>query len=378
MTTKIAKTVFNKDPNLNHMVQPMFFGEELGIARYETQKHKVFDDLVTKQLSFFWTPEEVALGLDKQQFDKMEPHLKEVFKLNIQYQTLLDTVQGRAPSNVFGNIVSDVALENWITTWNFQETIHSRSYTHILRNLFADPSAVFDEIVENEDIMKRAESINKYYDDLDVAVFNVRVLKSMSLPTDSALYEAKTKLYRCMHSVNALEAIRFYVSFIFTFNFTENMNILEGNSKIMKLIARDEQLHLKGTQQIIRLWQAGKDDPDMAKIAIEQEKYVTDMFHEIAYEEIQWAKTLTNLGVVPGLTYSILVDYVKYVTATRMKNVQLECEFEVKTNPIKWLNRWLDSSDVQVAPQETEISSYLIGALDTEVNADELSMLEIA
>ncbi|QFR55656.1 ribonucleotide reductase B subunit [Yersinia phage JC221] len=384
-------TVMNTNPELNHLEQPMFFGEELGVARYESQKHSVFESLVTKQLSFFWRPEEIPLGIDRMQYDKLSPEWKIIFDSNLQYQTLLDTVQGRAPIQAFLDICSDVALENWITTWAFSETIHSRSYTHIQRNLHIEPDKEFDRILKNPAIMKRAASITKYYDDL---IANCHELKNLSLKLErlkehgyiddhetvvhykqkhkEQLRDCKVALYLCLHAVNALEAIRFYVSFSFTFNFAE-LGIMEGNAKIMRLIARDEALHQKSTQSIIRLMQMGKDDPEMAEIAYQYEEEATKIFMEVVEQEIEWAEHLFSVGEVDNISLKSTTAYVKHLADQRMRAVGLSSPFGITENPYPWMKKYLSSDTLQVAPQEVEVSSYLVGNLNTEISDESYS-----
>lgn len=249
-------------------------------------------------------------------------------------------------------------------------TIHSRSYTHIIRNIEPDPSKVFDGIIEDEEILKRAASVSKYYDDL---IHKTRLLER----NEVSLYEVKKALYLCMMSVNILEAIRFYVSFACSFAFAERQK-MEGNAKIIKLIARDEALHHMGTQKILKLWQRGKDDPDMKTIAEECKEESILMFKEAAEQEKAWAEYLFKDGSMIGLNKDILCQYVEYITNARAKSVNLGKVYEgANRNPIPWINSWLVSDNVQVAPQETEISSYLIGQIDTSVDTDKFKGYEL-
>lgn len=375
-------SILNKE-QVNHLDQPMFFGEDLGMARFESQKHRVFETLTEKQLSFFWRPEEVDLSNDRQEYEALPPHLRKIFDLNLQYQSLLDSVQGRAPTMAFLNIVSDVSLENWITTWAFSETIHSRSYTHIERNLHIDPSEQFDAIVTNEAIMKRCESITGYYDALIDACHDLKhmvmVAASRGYPTNALentpeykeqMRKCKVALYLCLHSVNALEAIRFYVSFSFTFNFAEEMKILEGNAKIMRQIARDETLHMKGTQSMIRLMQMGKDDPEMMEIAYQYEEEATRIFLSCVEQEIEWAEYLFSHGEVDGVTLKTTIQYIQHLANQRMRAVGLTSPFKDTKDPYSWMQKYLKSDELQVAPQEVEVSSYLIGQINSDVSDD--------
>lgn len=375
-------TVFNTNP-VDVLKEPMFFGSGLGIARYDIQRHKVFEDLTEKQLSFFWRPEEVNLMMDAAQFNKLPQYQQNIFTNNLKYQSLLDSIQGRAPSAVLMSLISDPSLDTWVATWTFSETIHSRSYTHIMRNLYTDPSKVFDEIVLDEAIMKRAESIGRYYDDVLIKTRAWENTKDMAkyykdqgltLVDKDAEQRAKRELmkslYLCLHVINALEAIRFYVSFACTFNFHKNMEIMEGNAKIMKFIARDEQLHLKGTQYIIRQLQLGTDGDEWVKIAKECEQEAVDIFMEVNRQEKDWAVHLFKDGDVPGLNTNSMWSFIDYLTVSRMKQCGLPCpitDAPVK-HPYPWIREYLNSDNVQSAPQEVELSSYLVAQIDNDVD----------
>lgn len=379
-------TVFNTNP-VDVLKEPMFFGSGLGIARYDIQRHKVFEDLTEKQLSFFWRPEEVNLMMDAAQFNKLPQYQQNIFTNNLKYQSLLDSIQGRAPSAVLMSLISDPSLDTWVATWTFSETIHSRSYTHIMRNLYTDPSKVFDEIVLDEAIMKRAESIGRYYDDVLIktrywenAKADIEYQKEINADEDviedaieHEIYwkrELMKSLYLCLHVINALEAIRFYVSFACTFNFHKNMEIMEGNAKIMKFIARDEQLHLKGTQYIIRQLQSGTDGDQWVKIAQECEQEAVDIFMEVNRQEKDWAVHLFKDGDVPGLNTNSMWSFIDYLTVSRMKQCGLPCpitDAPVK-HPYPWIREYLNSDNVQSAPQEVELSSYLVAQIDNDVD----------
>lgn len=362
----MSYTVFNKN-KVEQLEQPMFFGESVNVSRYDKQKYKEFEDLIEKQLSFFWRPEEVDVSRDRLDFQNLADHEKHIFLSNLKYQTLLDSVQGRSPNVAFLPIVSLPELETWIETWAFSETIHSRSYTHIIRNIVADPSKIFDGIIEDEEILKRAASVSKYYDDL---------IEGIKLYDDGKLdlRELKKRLYLCVMSVNILEAIRFYVSFACSFAFAEREK-MEGNAKIIKLIARDEALHLTGTIKILKIMQKGKDDPELAEIAEECHDLCVSMFKEAAEQEKQWAEYLFKDGSMIGLNKEILCDYVEYITNSRAKAVGLgKIYLDANRNPIPWINSWLVSDNVQSAPQESEISSYLVGQVDSKVDMKEFSL----
>lgn len=373
-------TTFNQKSN-NPLTEPMFFGNPVNVARYDQQKHQIFEKLIEKQISFFWRPEEVDVSKDRVDFQKLSDSEKHIFISNLKYQTLLDSIQGRSPNIAFLPIISIPELETWVETWSFFETIHSRSYTHILRNLFGDPSSIFNDIVENEEIKKRAADISKYYDDLIFATQLWQTQGEGLHTVDGVAYnitmrELKKKLFLCMNSVNALEAIRFYVSFACTFAFAER-ELMEGNSKIIRLIARDENLHLTSTQHVINLWFKGKDDPEMAEIAEECKEEAAEIFLNAVKQEKEWAAYLFKQGSMIGLNKEILCQYVEFIANHRMSAIGLGQPFDIKSNPLPWMNNYLNSDNVQVAPQESEISSYLVGQIDSEVNAEDFGDFDL-
>ena len=368
---KHTYSTFCRDNN-DAMKEPMFFGQNVNVARYDQQKYPFFEKLIEKQLSFFWRPEEVDLSNDRSDYSDLPPNEQHIFISNLKYQTLLDSVQGRSPNVALLPLVSIPELETWIETWSFSETIHSRSYTHIIRNIVSDPSIVFDDIVTNEEITKRAESVTEFYDEL-IALTNHMYANNINIAEDAEFRKKiKTALYLTIVSVNVLEAIRFYVSFACSFSFAER-SLMEGNAKVIKLIARDEALHLSGTQNIIQTLRDGKDDPEMAEIAKEQMDMTYQIFREAAEQEKEWADYLFKDGSMIGLNASILKDYVEYITNVRLKALNLDPIFGNVSNPLPWMNNWLVSDNVQVAPQESEISSYLVGQVDSSVKSDDFS-----
>ncbi|WP_330148715.1 class Ia ribonucleoside-diphosphate reductase subunit beta [Shewanella xiamenensis] len=355
--------------------EPMFFGQSVNVARYDQQKYEVFEKLIEKQLSFFWRPEEVDVSRDKIDYNSLPDHEKHIFISNLKYQTLLDSIQGRSPNVAFLPLVSLPELETWIETWSFSETIHSRSYTHIIRNIVNDPSVIFDDIVVNHEILRRATDIAEFYDHLIKLTQTYHLLGEGTHVIDGEPLEVNTRtlkkaLYLCMMSVNALEAIRFYVSFACSFAFAER-KLMEGNAKIIRLIARDEALHLNSTQHILTIMQGGKDDPEMAEIATECQQEAYNLFLKAAEQEKEWAKYLFKDGSMIGLNEQILCQYVEYITNQRMKSVNLPLPYAEQTNPLPWMKNWLESDAVQVAPQEVEVSSYLVGQIDAAVDSDE-------
>lgn len=374
-------SIFCQTPN-DQLQEPMFFGQPVNVARYDQQKHPIFEQLIEKQLSFFWRPEEVDVSKDRIDYSNLSSHEQHIFISNLKYQTLLDSIQGRSPNVVLLPLVSIPELETWIETWSFSETIHSRSYTHIIRNIVNDPGVVFDDIMENEHILQRASDIAFFYDDL----YQHSQLYSLFGPGTHIvngeekyvdLRKLKKQLYLCLMAVNVLEAIRFYVSFACSFAFAER-KLMEGNAKIIKLIARDEALHLTSTQHMINILASGKDDPEMAEIAEECYEESIDIFRKAAEQEKEWAGYLFKDGSMIGLNKDILCQYVEYITNLRMEAVGLPGIFpDSKSNPIPWINTWLSSDNVQVAPQETEISSYLVGQIDSDLSDSDFDDFEL-
>lgn len=361
-------SVFNKTKN-DQLKEPMFLGQEVNVSRYDQQKYPLFETLIEKQLSFFWRPNEVDVSSDRRDYASLPENEKHIFISNLKYQTLLDSIQGRSPNLALLPIVSLPELETWIETWSFSETIHSRSYTHIIRNIVNDPSVIFDDIVVNEHILARASSVSKYYDELIDCVALYKRGKASET-------EVKENLYLCMVAINVLEAIRFYVSFACSFAFAER-ELMEGNAKIIKLIARDEQLHMMGTQAILNMWRNGIDDLEMAEIAERLKPEAISIFMEAANQEKDWAEYLFKDGGMIGLNKDIVCLYVEFITNQRMAAVGLPKQYDTNTNPIPWVNGWLSSDNVQIAPQEAELSSYLVGQIDSEVSNDDLGGFDL-
>lgn len=377
----MSYSTFNREKN-DATKEPMFFGNNVNVSRYDEQKHGIFEKITEKQISFFWRPEEVDVSKDRIDFEGLSDAEKHIFTSNLQYQILLDSVQGRGPSSAFGSIASIPELETWISTWEFFETIHSRSYTHIIRNVYQMPQKVFEQIMDSAEIEKRAADVSRYYDDLisDINFYyslgvGVHVLPD-GTKVDINLRTMKKKLYLCLQSVNALEAIRFYVSFACTFAFVEREK-LEGIGKIMRLIARDEALHLTGTQHMINLLRLGKDDPEMVDIAKECEQESRQIFLDAANQEKEWAQYLFSKGSMLGLNAQIVSSYIEYISDQRMRAIGFEPEFNIKSNPLPWMNNYLSSDNVQVAPQEVELSSYLVGQIDSEMDQEEFDAFEL-
>lgn len=348
----------------SHLKKKMFLDEEVDIQRFDILKYPALDKITEKQLGFFWRPEEVDVSKDKKDFDNLTEHEQHIFTSNLKRQILLDSVQGRAPNLAFLPIASLPEVENWVETWSFFETIHSRSYTHIIRNVYPDPSTVFDGMLDVKEILECGNDIARYYDDLIDCNNSATNIK-----------QHKQSLWMCMLSANALEGIRFYVSFACSWAFAE-LKKMEGNAKIIKFIARDENVHLAGTTTIIK--NMLKEDPDFVKISKEMEQEAIDLFVNVIEQEKQWAKYLFKDGSMIGLNEQILCDYIEWIGCKRMRAIGLPCPFSVpKLNPLPWTEKWIGGGNVQVAPQETEITSYITGGVKQDVDQKELSSLEL-
>ena len=348
----------------SHLTRNMFFDKGVDIARYDQVKYPQLEKITDKQLGFFWRPEEVDVSKDKKDFGELTAHEKHIFTSNLKRQILLDSVQGRAPNLAFLPICSLPEVENWIETWSFFETIHSRSYTHIIRNIYPNPSEVFDTMLDIKEITKCGTDISKYYDDL-IADNNYATNKM----------DHKRSLYMCMMSANALEGIRFYVSFACSWAFAE-LKKMEGNAKIIKFIARDENTHLAATTVMIR--NLIKEDKDFEKITKKYEDIIVQLFVDVIEQEKEWARYLFKDGSMIGLNGTILENYVEWIGCKRMRALGLPCPYTVpQMNPLPWTEKWISGGNVQVAPQETEISSYVVGGVKQDVDNKTLKGLSL-
>tara|TARA_Y100000592_G_scaffold94749_1_gene160035 strand:- start:7663 stop:8871 length:1209 start_codon:yes stop_codon:yes gene_type:complete len=368
-------TVFNSE-QVDTLKQPMFFGAPLGVQRYDSYKYPVFEKLTTQQLGYFWRPEEVSLQKDRSDYQTLRPEQKHIFTSNLKYQVMLDSVQGRGPGMAFAPYCSLPELEACMKVWEFMEMIHSRSYTYIIKNVYADPSELFDTILQDPKILERATAVTESYDDFissaaEYASGNMwqHVLDEVPVAA-STLYELKRKLYRAVANVNILEGIRFYVSFACSFAFGE-LKLMEGSAKIISLISRDENQHLVITQNILNKWKQG-DDPDMKKIAMEEESWVIRTFESAVNQEKLWAEYLFKDGSMIGLNDKLLKNYVEWIANRRMKSLGIKPIYDIaaKNNPLPWTEHWITSKGLQVAPQETEVESYVVGGIKQDVKKD--------
>ena len=373
-------SVFRKN-EIDHTKQPMFFGEPVSVARYDTVKYPKFEKQTDTMLGYFWRPDEIDVSKDAIDFDNLTAHEQHIFTSNLKRQILLDSVQGRGITQTLTPYTSLPEIEVLGVTWEFFETIHSRSYTHIIRNVYPNPSKVFDNMLNIPEIMECAVGISKYYDDLiEYAKLHELIESGYSVsrngvPVETSLYELKKKMWLCLHSINALEGIRFYVSFACSWAYAE-MKKMEGNAKIIKFICRDENTHLGASTNIIKT--IVKEDPDYVKIAEECRQEVTEIFEQAVEQEKKWADYLFKDGSMIGLNAKLLKEYVEWIGAKRMRSLGYEPSWSVgRTNPLPWTERWIGGASVQVAPQETEISSYIDGGGMKKDSLDSLAGFEL-
>ncbi len=366
-------TVFNTSTDVDTRKQPMFFGQPLGLQRYDHYKYPVFDKLTQQQLGYFWRPEEVSLQKDRGDYQSLRPEQKHIFTSNLKYQIMLDSVQGRGPGMAFIPYCSLPELEACMEVWGFMEMIHSRSYTYIIKNVYSDPSEVFDTIIGDERILERAKSVTESYDDFIQSAQQYGVSDAWMHNLEGVSYaketvnDVKRKLYRAVANVNILEGIRFYVSFACSFAFGE-LKLMEGSAKIISLIARDENQHLAITQNILNKWRDG-DDPEMKQIMKEEEEWTYAMFDRAVSEEKKWADYLFKDGSMIGLNDKLLQQYVEWVANRRLKAIGLKPQYDIpaNNNPLPWTQHWISSKGLQVAPQETEVESYVVGGIKQDV-----------
>ena len=371
-------TVFNTE-QVNTKKQPMFFGKPLGVQRYDSYKYPVFDKLTTQQLGYFWRPEEVSLQKDRGDYHTLRPEQKHIYTSNLKYQIMLDSIQGRGPGMAFIPYCSLPELEACMEVWGFMEMIHSRSYTYIIKNVYSDPSEVFDKIVTDERILERAASVTESYDDFirsaqDWGAGGMWSADFKGSPSrEWTIKDVKRKLYRAVANVNILEGIRFYVSFACSFAFGE-LKLMEGSAKIISLIARDENQHLAITQNILNKWRDG-DDPEMKQIMKEEEEWTYAMFDRAVNEEKKWADYLFKDGSMIGLNDKLLQQYVEWIANRRLKAIGMKPQYDIAAanNPLPWTQHWISSKGLQVAPQETEVESYVVGGIKQDVKKDTFS-----
>ena len=374
-------SVLNLKKNRDHTQSLAFLDSEgcIGMQRFDTLKYRQFDKLTDKQLGFFWRPEEVDVLRDAKDFKDLTTWEQHIFTSNLKRQILLDSVQGRAPSLGFLPLVTLPEVETFISTWTFSETIHSRSYTHIIRNVYSDPGKIFDEMLDVSEIIECAHDITKYYDDLvsysmwyQTLGVGKHTVNGQTIEINE--YEMKKRIWLALASVNVLEGIRFYVSFACSWAFAE-LKKMEGNAKIIKFIARDENVHLAFTQQMMKI--LPQDDPDYIRIREESMNEMIQMYETAMQQEKDWASFLFKDGSMIGLNQQLLCEYVDWIGHKRMTAVGVPTKHKMGSNPLPWTAKWIAGADVQVAPQETEISSYVVGGTKQDVDSTTLAGLSL-
>lgn len=373
----MTSVVFNQGAT-DHLKAKLFLDEggNPEIQRYERVRYDTLENFVDKQLSFFWRPEEVDLSKDKNDFRDLPEAQQHIFTSNLFRQILLDSVQGRGPNMTLLPICSLPEMEDWITNWSFNETLHSRAYTHVIRNIYPNPSHVIDEITEIPEILDCARDVSKYYDELAYwnTIWQAQRL-GVAVKADYDEYAHKEALWMTINSINALEGLRFYVSFACSWNFAEQKK-MEGNAKIIRLICRDENLHLGSTQYILRT--LPKDDKIYADIAKKKQAEVTQLFLDVVQQEKEWASYLFKHGSMIGLNVEILHQYVDWIASRRMKTIDLDVPFDHPTSdPLPWTKNWIAGKEVQYAPQEAEIASYLVSDVTQDIDETTLNDLSI-
>ena len=373
-------STFNKQ-QIDQLNEPMLLGHSVNVSRYDQQKYEVFEKLIEKQISYFWRPEEVDINKDKTDYDNLPEHEKHIFINNLKYQVLLGSIQGRSPNIALLPLVSIPELETWIETWSFNATVHARSYSNIINSILDEPSNVLDSIMENEYILKKAKDITHYYDSLveytqyyNLLGIGTHVINNKEIEIIEK--ELKHKLYMCLISIYTLEAIRFYVTFACSFSFAER-ELLEGNAKIIKLVARDKLIHLSSVQNILTILGSGKEGKEWEEVVKECRLESVELFYKTAEQEKEWVKYLFEKGSMVGLNASILNQYIEYITNIRAMALGLPTMFDIEENPIPWISSWLNFDSVQNTAQEREINSYLTGQIDATILASDLEEMEI-
>jgi ribonucleoside-diphosphate reductase beta chain len=346
------KSVLNLK-NIDYTKQPIFLGEDLNLQRYDRFKYPIFFELFKKQEEFFWWPHEISLQKDRSDYKELTAEERFVFDQNLRFQTLGDSMLSRSIHSL-KEYVTNPELEICMNTWARFEGIHSYSYSYLLNNVHPDATKFFDSIMEDKEIVSRAELIRNNYDKI--------------LGSDDKK-DKKEKIYDCVLSTNVMEGLVFYVSFACSFYFGYRGK-MEGNSKIIKFIQRDEALHFGITQNLLKIFR-DEDKEGFTGIAKKSEDKVYAFYEQAVKNEIDWAQYLFSKGALLGLNPDVLGGYTKWLCDNRLRSLGYKKLFNQKENPIAgWLDSYLDSSKVQVAPQETEISAYKIGARDTNITED--------
>ena len=350
--------ILDIDNKSDHTKGRLFFNSLPVLQRYDMFKYPWINKLTQKQMGFFWQPEEVLLTRDNKDFKELNEYEKHIFTSNLKRQILFDSVQGRAPTLAFSSIASLPELEQFIITWAFFENIHSKSYTHIIKNVYPDPSIIFDSILYNDGILSCTKLVTRYYDDL---------IFMNNHPGTNTVHYHKTILWMTLISVMILEGLQFYVSFACSWAFAE-LKKMEGNAKIIKFIARDENLHLGFVQQLLKT--LPEDDIEFKEIREETHNDMINIIENAVDGEIAWAKYLFKDGSIIGLNEEFLTQYIYYIAGKRMVSIGLPDLYKIKNNPLPWTTKWIGGAEVQVAPQEVEVSQYINGGIKNDVDSN--------
>ena len=363
----MSKQQYNLHTKTDYLNRKMFLDPEgpVTIQRFEEVKYKKIADFETTARGFFWVPEEISLTKDANDFKDASDAVKHIFTSNLLRQTALDSLQGRAPSQVFTPVVSLPELEALIYNWSFFETnIHSRSYSHIIRNIYNIPKDVFNTIHDTKEIVDMASSVGLYYDELH----KVNCRKELGIDVNEK--EHIKAIYMALHASYALEAFRFMVSFATSLAMVEN-KIFIGNGNIISLILQDELLHKGWTAYLIN--QVVKEDSRFAQVKSECEQEVYQLYMDVIKEEKDWADYLFKMGPVIGLNATVLRDFVDYTATGALKEIGIRYNSPApKSTPIPWFNKHSDTSKKQSALQETESTNYVIGVMSESLNYDDL------
>ena len=363
----MSKQQYNLNTKTDYLNRKMFLDPAgpVTIQRFEEVKYKKIADFDTTARGFFWQPEEISLTKDSADFKDASDAVKHIFTSNLLRQTALDSLQGRGPTQVFTPVCSLPELEALMYNWGFFETnIHSKSYSHIIRNIYNVPKDVFNTIHDTQEIVDMASSVGNYYDKLHV--INCRKeLGEVIVERDHI-----KAIWMALHASYALEAFRFMVSFATSLAMVEN-KIFIGNGNIISLILQDELLHKGWTAYLIN--QVIKDDVRFAEIKAECEQEVYQLYMDVIREEKEWAKYLFKMGPVIGLNANILCDFVDYTAVDALKQIGIKYQNPApKSTPIPWFNKHSDTSKKQTALQENESTNYVIGAMGENLDYDAL------
>lgn len=366
----MSKQQYNLNTKTDYLSRKMFLDPEgpVTIQRFEEVKYPKIQKIEQTARGFFWVPEEISLTKDAGDFKEASDAVKHIFTSNLLRQTALDSLQGRGPAQVFTPCVSLPELEALMYNWSFFETnIHSRSYSHIIRNIYNVPKEVFNTIHDTQEIVDMASSVGKYYDLLH------RLNCRKELTENVTEIEHVKAIWLALNASYALEAFRFMVSFATSLAMVEN-KIFIGNGNIISLILQDEILHKEWTAMLINT--VVKDDERFARAKIECEAEVYAMYEDVIREEKSWADYLFKKGPVIGLNANILKDFVDYTAAAALKDIGIKYQHSApKTTPIPWFNKHSDTSKKQTALQENESTNYVIGVMSDAIDYEELPNL---